>query len=267
MLPAVSRIVPPAPTNPCLDRGEASRDKPNICAFPPLFWSGRKPGNESSGEGIPQVGAASFIPVLLSCSGPSASLEHPMDKTPQRSDKKAPQPQIFPLSRGLRLFPALPPHAWDANAGSELSVLPPDVGASPEPLAGLGQRPAHPAPINSRCPDKILLSSGPFSPAGTRPSGASEGSKGSKQSRECSALARFPAESSGEVWALPGSARGRRDRSHPREWVALNPSCAGTSHPSPSSPWGHRGERCRRVLPGVPKPLWGHNSWSCSPHG
>lgn len=83
---------------------------PTFVPFPPLFRSGRKPGNESSGEGSLQAGAASFIPVLLSCSGPSASLEHPMDKTPQRSDKKAPQPQIFPVPRGLRLF-SCPPSA------------------------------------------------------------------------------------------------------------------------------------------------------------
>lgn len=103
--------------------------------FPPLL-----PGEsqESAGEGSLQVRATSFIHELLSCS--SSSLEHPMDETPQRSHKRAPQPQILPLPRGLQLFAALPPLECDAKAGSELSVLPPGVRASPEPLAELGQR-------------------------------------------------------------------------------------------------------------------------------
>lgn len=175
-------------------------------------------------------------PVLLQLQHENI-LEHPMDET------KGPLSLRFSPSRGCCSFflPSLL-HVWDANAGSEVSVLPPDVGASPEPLAEPGQRPAHPAPapINSRRPDKILLSSGLFSPAGTCQSRASEGFKGfrSKQSNKCFALARFPAERRGEVRALAGCARGQRDRSHRRECVTINPSCAATSHRPPSSPRG-----------------------------
>lgn len=87
--------------------------------LPPLLWNGRKSGNESAGEGRFQVGAAPFFPVLLFCS--SAGLEHPMDET------KGPlSPMFSPSPSGCSFFlPSL--HVWDANAGSELSILPPDV--------------------------------------------------------------------------------------------------------------------------------------------
>lgn len=133
-----------------------------------------------------------------------------------RSERKAPQPQLFTLPRLQRLlfFPSHPTCGMQTpapNSSASHQMFELTRSDSPGRPRQAWTAPAHPAPslINSPSPDNILLSCGLFSLAGTCQTRASEGFNGirSKQSNKCFSLAWFPARSErfGHFQRAPGA--------------------------------------------------------------